>query len=60
MNSELLGSEQPDPGMGDTSTGGPAAKGSDGSAGKVGPLPFDISVAHQARMYDYALGGYFP
>jgi hypothetical protein len=22
-------------------------------AGKTGPLPFDTSVAHQARMYDY-------
>ena len=21
------------------------------------PLPFDTSVAHQARMYDYVLGG---
>jgi hypothetical protein len=26
-------------------------------AGKAGPLPFDTSVAHQARMYDYLLGG---
>ena len=25
--------------------------------GKAGPLPFDVSVAHQARMYDYVLGG---
>ena len=25
--------------------------------GKRGPLPFDTSVAHQARMYDYVLGG---
>jgi hypothetical protein len=25
--------------------------------GKAGPLPFDTSVAHQARMYDYVLGG---
>jgi S-adenosyl methyltransferase len=25
--------------------------------GKSGPLPFDTSVAHQARMYDYMLGG---
>jgi hypothetical protein len=24
--------------------------------GKTGPLPFDVSVAHQARMYDYVLG----
>jgi S-adenosyl methyltransferase len=25
--------------------------------GKAGSLPFDTSVAHQARMYDYLLGG---
>src|SRR5579871_2802531 len=24
---------------------------------KPGPLPFDTTVAHQARMYDYLLGG---
>jgi hypothetical protein len=29
----------------------------DGTPGNTGPLPFDISVAHQARMYNYALGG---
>ena len=28
-----------------------------GAAGKGGTLPFDTSVAHQARMYDYVLGG---
>jgi hypothetical protein len=28
-----------------------------GTAGKTGPLPFDTSVAHQARVYDYLLGG---
>jgi len=33
-----------------------AARGESG-AGKAGPLPFDTSVAHQARMYDYILGG---
>ena len=27
------------------------------TGGKTGPLPFDTSVAHQARMYDYILGG---
>jgi hypothetical protein len=27
------------------------------SGSPVGPLPFDTSVAHQARMYDYMLGG---
>jgi hypothetical protein len=27
--------------------------------GKAGSLPFDTSVAHQARMYDYLLGGHF-
>jgi hypothetical protein len=31
---------------------------SDGAAaGTAGTLPFDTSVAHQARMYDYVLGG---
>jgi hypothetical protein len=29
----------------------------DDAAGKAGPLAFDTSVAHQARMYDYILGG---
>ncbi len=33
------------------------APGGGGSAGEIGPLPFDTSVAHQARMYDYMLGG---
>jgi hypothetical protein len=28
-----------------------------GPAAGVGPLPFDTSVAHQARVYDYLLGG---
>jgi S-adenosyl methyltransferase len=28
-----------------------------GSGGTPGPLPFDTSRAHQARMYDYLLGG---
>src|ERR1700743_1950786 len=32
------------------------AQGS-GAGSKTGPLPFDTSVAHQARMYDYMLGG---
>jgi hypothetical protein len=35
----------------------PAAPGSGSTDGKTGPLPFDTSKAHQARMYDYALGG---
>jgi hypothetical protein len=35
----------------------PAAGG--GSADKTGLLPFDTSVAHQARIYEYLLGGYF-
>ena len=26
------------------------------NGGKTGPLPFDTSVAHQARMYDFLLG----
>jgi len=34
-----------------------ATPGSDSSPGKTGPLPFDTSVAHQARVYDYLLGG---
>jgi hypothetical protein len=29
----------------------------DGGARETGSLPFDTSVAHQARMYDYVLGG---
>jgi len=28
-----------------------------GTIGKARPLPFDTSVAHQARMYDFVLGG---
>jgi hypothetical protein len=34
-----------------------AALGGGTPAGKAGTLPFDTSVAHQARMYDYVLGG---
>jgi hypothetical protein len=30
-----------------------------GGGGKTGTPPFDVSVAHQARMYDYLLGGCF-
>jgi S-adenosyl methyltransferase len=30
-----------------------------GTAGKTEALPFDTSVAHQARVYDYLLGGCF-
>jgi hypothetical protein len=33
------------------------APGADDGASKVGPLPFDVSKAHQARSYDYYLGG---
>jgi hypothetical protein len=29
----------------------------DGGTGRARPPGFDISVAHQARMYDYLLGG---
>jgi len=36
---------------------GAAAPAEGASARKVGPLSFDTSVAHQARMYDYVLGG---
>jgi hypothetical protein len=35
----------------------PAAPRGGVTGGKVGPLPFDTSVAHQARVYDYLLGG---
>jgi S-adenosyl methyltransferase len=34
-----------------------AAEPDDGTPGKTGPLPFDTTKAHQARMYDYLLGG---
>jgi hypothetical protein len=34
-----------------------AAPGGTGTAGKARPLPFDTSVANQARVYDYLLGG---
>ena len=39
-----------------TADGGPAQHGS-GTPGRSSALPFDTSVAHQARMYDYLLGG---
>ena len=35
----------------------PAAPEGSALAGRAGPLPFDTSVAHQARMYNYVLGG---
>ncbi len=34
-----------------------ASPGSDSTVGTGTPLPFDTSVAHQARVYDYMLGG---
>ncbi len=37
-------------------TGG-EARASDGGTGSAGAPEFDTSVAHQARMYDYLLGG---
>jgi hypothetical protein len=36
------------------------AAATDGTTGNTGSLPFDTSVAHQARVYDYLLGGHFP
>jgi hypothetical protein len=30
-----------------------------GTSGRAGSLPFDTSVAHQARMYDHVLGRCF-
>lgn len=35
----------------------PAAQGEAAASGPAGPQPFDTSVAQQARMYDYLLGG---
>src|ERR1700691_3030579 len=37
--------------------GVPAEQAGGASARNPGSLPFDTSVAHQARMYDYVLGG---
>jgi hypothetical protein len=34
-----------------------APSAGDSTAGETSSLPFDIRVAHQARMYDYLLGG---
>jgi hypothetical protein len=34
-----------------------AAAPGGGTGGKTGPLPFDTSKAHQARIYDHLLGG---
>jgi hypothetical protein len=36
---------------------GETAASGDGPVGKSGPPPFDTSVANQARIYDYLLGG---
>src|ERR1700757_2905232 len=36
---------------------GDEASAAGGGPGKPGPLPFDTSKAHQARVYDYLLGG---
>jgi hypothetical protein len=33
------------------------AAGAGAGSGRGGPHPFDVTVAHQARMYDYVLGG---
>jgi hypothetical protein len=38
-------------------TGNVAADPGDGSPGETGSLPFDTTKAHQARIYDYLLGG---
>jgi hypothetical protein len=37
-----------------------AAPGGGAATGEVRPVTFDITVVHQARMYDYVLGGRFP
>jgi S-adenosyl methyltransferase len=39
-----------------TTDGAPVKNGA-GTSGKARSLPFDTSVAHQARMYNYVLGG---
>ena len=39
-----------------TADAAPAEHGA-GTSGEVRSLPFDTTVAHQARMYDYVLGG---
>jgi hypothetical protein len=36
-----------------------AAPDGDRAPRKTGSLPFDTSVANQARIYDYVLGGFF-
>jgi hypothetical protein len=36
-----------------------AAPGGAAPTGEVRRVPFDITVAHQPRMYDYVLGGCF-
>lgn len=36
-----------------------APPGGGSTVGEAGSPPFDIGVAHQARMYDYLLGGSF-
>ncbi len=38
-------------------SGDTSAPAQGGPAGKTGPLPFDTTRAHQARVYDYLLGG---
>jgi hypothetical protein len=40
-------------------TDGAPVKNGAGTSGKARSLPFDTSVAHQARMYDYVLGDCF-
>jgi len=34
-----------------------APAGDDGTVSKTGTLPFDVTIAHQARIYNYVLGG---
>jgi hypothetical protein len=38
------------------SNDGAAVTAGDGSVGRAASLPYDISVAHQARVYNYVLG----
>jgi hypothetical protein len=37
--------------------GSDEAAATDDATGNTGSVPFDTSVAHQARVYDYLLGG---
>ena len=54
MNAGMPDGAQPDRGLGDAPAEAP---GGGVATGKAGQPAFDTSVAHQARVYDYLLGG---